>query len=251
MNQLKGKVALVTGGGRDIGRYTSLALAAAGASVCINYYEGEELANETLKMVTDAGGKAILVQGDMTKAEDVKNVVSACTKTFGNEINVLVNVAGGLMGRKTLDILDEAFWDLVMNVNLKTVYLLTKAVAPLMPSGSSIVNFTSQAARDGGGFGSSAYSTAKGGVMTFTRSMAKELGPKGIRVNAIAPGMINTTFHDTFTKQEVRTNVAASTPLKREGEAAEVADLVLYLASGASSFINGASIDINGGTYFS
>lgn len=250
MNQLKGKVALITGGGRDIGRYTTLALAAAGASVCINYFDGEDLANETLKMVTDAGGKAILVYGDMTKANDVKNVVAACIKAFGKEINVLVNVAGGLMGRKTMAELDEKFWDIVMDVNLKSVFLVTKEVLPNMPAGASIVNFASQAARDGGGAGSLAYSTAKGGVLTMTRSLAKELGPKGIRVNAVSPGMINTTFHNTFTKPEVRTNVAAATPLRREGEPKEVADLVLYLASDNSSFITGASIEINGGTYF-
>jgi 3-oxoacyl-[acyl-carrier protein] reductase len=146
--------------------------------------------------------------------------------------------------------LDESFWDTVMNVNLKSVYLVTKEVLQYMPKGSSIVNFTSQAARDGGGPGALAYSTAKGGVLTFTRGLAKELGPKGIRVNAVSPGMINTTFHNTFTKPEVRTNVAAATPLRREGEATEVADLVLYLASDSSSFITGTSIDINGGTYF-
>lgn len=250
MNTLNGKVALVTGGGRDIGRYTSLKLASAGAAVCINYFDGEELAKETLKMVTDAGGKAILAQGDMTKAADVNKVVEQCKASFGNEINILVNVAGGLMGRKTMPELDESFWDTVMNVNLKSVYLVTKEVLQYMPKGSSIVNFTSQAARDGGGPGALAYSTAKGGVLTFTRGLAKELGPKGIRVNSVSPGMINTTFHNTFTKPEVRTNVAAATPLRREGEATEVADLVLYLASDSSSFITGTSIDINGGTYF-
>ena len=119
-----------------------------------------------------------------------------------------------------------------------------------MPSGSAIVNFASQAARDGGGPGALAYATAKGGVLTFTRGLAKELGPKGIRVNAVSPGMINTTFHDTFTKQEVREKVAAGTPLRREGEAAEVADLVTYLCSDKASFVTGTCIEINGGTYF-
>ena len=95
-----------------------------------------------------------------------------------------------------------------------------------------------------------AYATSKGGVLTLTRGLAKELGPKGIRVNCVSPGMINTTFHDTFTKPEVRTNVAAATPLRREGKAEEVGDLAFYLASDASSFINGESVEINGGTYF-
>ena len=247
---MKGKVAIVTGGARDIGRQASLKLAAAGAKVCINYFGNEEMAKETLQMIKDAGGDAIIVHGDMTKSTDVMKVVNACTEAYGTVIHVLVNVAGGLMGRKLLADLDEEFWDAVMDVNLKSVYLVTKAVEPHMTEGGAIVNFASQAARDGGGFGAVAYSTAKGGVLTLTRGLAKELGPKGIRVNCVSPGMINTTFHDTFTKAEVRTNVASSTPLIREGKAEEVGDLVLYLAGDTSSFINGASIEINGGTYF-
>ena len=120
-----------------------------------------------------------------------------------------------------------------------------------MPAGSSIINFSSQAARDGGGFGAIAYAASKGAVSTFTRGLAKELGPKGIRVNAVCPGLIATTFHDRFTKPEVRTAVANATPLRRQGEAKEVADLVAYLASDESGFVTGANIDINGGTYFS
>ena len=114
-----------------------------------------------------------------------------------------------------------------------------------------VINFSSQAARDGGGFGAIAYAASKGAVSTFTRGLAKELGPKGIRVNAVCPGLIATTFHDRFTKPEVRTAVANATPLRRQGEAKEVADLVAYLASDESGFVTGANIDINGGTYFS
>lgn len=250
MYSLKGKVAIVTGGARDIGRQASLKLATAGAKVCINYFGSSDQAEETLRLIKEAGGDAIIVHGDMTKAEDVKKVVNTCLDKFGKAIHILVNIAGGLMGRKPLAELDEAFWDAVMDVNLKSVYRVTREVVPYMTEGGAIVNFSSQAARDGGGFGALAYATAKGGVLTMTRGLAKELGPKGIRVNCISPGMINTTFHNTFTKPEVRTNVAASTPLRREGEASEVGDLVLYLASSASSFINGESVEINGGSYF-
>jgi 3-oxoacyl-[acyl-carrier protein] reductase len=112
------------------------------------------------------------------------------------------------------------------------------------------VNFSSQAGRDGGGMGAIAYSTAKGGVLTFTRGLAKELGPRKIRVNAVSPGMINTTFHNTFTKPEVRQKVASMTPLGREGDASEVANLVTFLASDEASFINGESVEINGGVFF-
>jgi 3-oxoacyl-[acyl-carrier protein] reductase len=250
MYSMKNKIAIVTGGARDIGQQASLKLTAAGAKVCINYHTNSQQADETIKLIKDAGGEAIAVQGDMTKASDVKKVVDACLAAYGNVIHVLVNVAGGLMGRKLLADLDEEFWDAVINVNLKSAYLVTKEVVPYMTEGGSVVNFSSQAARDGGGFGGVAYAASKGGILSLTRGLAKELGPKGIRVNCVSPGMINTNFHNTFTKPEVRKNVAAATPLRREGEAKEIGDLVLYLASDASSFINGESVEINGGSYF-
>ncbi len=250
MYSFKGKVAFITGGARDIGRQVSLKLAAGGAKVCINYHGNAEAAAETLQLIKAAGGEAMLVQGDMTKSADVKKAVEACVDAYGNVIHVLVNVAGGIMGRKVLADIDEAFWDSVIAVNLKSAFLVTKAVVPYMTEKGAIVNFSSQAARDGGGFGALAYASAKGAVLTMTRGLAKELGPKGIRVNCVSPGMINTTFHNTFTKPEVRTHVAAATPLRREGEAGEVGDLAVYLASDAASFINGESVEINGGTYF-
>ena len=250
MSSFTNKVAIVTGGARDIGRQVSLKLAAAGAKVCINFLGNKEAANETLQLIKDAGGEAIVVQADVTKSAEVKRLVEECTAAFGNTIHVLVNVAGGIMGRKPLLDLDEEFWNSVIAVNLTSAYLVTRAVVPYMTEGGAIVNFSSQAARDGGGGGALAYATAKGGILTLTRGLAKELGPKGIRVNCVSPGMINTTFHNTFTKPEIRTNVAAATPLRREGEAREVGDLVAYLASDAASFINGESVEINGGTYF-
>lgn len=218
MSQFTGKVAIVTGGSRDIGRQVCLKLAAGGSRVCVNYFGNKELADETLQQIKAAGGEAIIAYGDMTKAADVQQVVESCVTAFGNTIHILVNVAGGLMGRKVLADLDENFWDAVIDVNLKTAFLTTRTVVPYMTEGGVIVNFSSQAARDGGGFGALAYATAKGGVLTMTRGLAKELGPKGIRVNCVSPGMINTTFHNTFTKPEVRTNVAAATPLRREGK---------------------------------
>lgn len=249
--KLAGKVAIVTGGGRDIGKATSLKLAQEGAKVVINYLSSEQQAAETVAEIKAKGGEAIAVKGDMSKDADVLNLISAAQQAFGKDIHILVNVAGGMVARKQLPDMDADFWDFVMALNVKSAFLLTKHVSPLMPAGSAIVNFSSQAGRDGGGFGASAYATAKGAVATFTKSIAKELGPKGIRVNAVDPGMIATTFHDTFTKPEIRTNVANGTPLRREGKASEVADLVAYLASDESSFITGANIDINGGTYFS
>lgn len=250
MIDLSGKVALVTGGGRDIGREVCIRLAQQGAKVCLNYFESDGKGDETVQLINKLGGEALLVQGDMTNFEDVNELVSKCRKKFGNEIHILVNVVGGLVGRKTVQEMDLDFWDFVIKVNLYSAFYVTKAVLPFIPEGGAIVNFASQAARDGGGPGAIAYSSAKGAVLTLTRGLAKELGPKKIRVNSISPGMINTTFHDKFTKTEIREKVAAGTPLRREGEACEIADLVAYLVSDNASFVTGASVDINGGTYF-
>jgi 3-oxoacyl-[acyl-carrier protein] reductase len=249
--KLKDKVAIVTGGARDIGRAVSLRLAQEGAKVVINYFGSEDKANDTVKEIEANGGRAIAVKGDMTQSKDVQKLVDATTNAFGNEVHLLINVVGGLVARKTMEEMDEEFWDSVIAVNLKSVFLTVKYVAPLMQKGAAIINFSSQAARDGGGPGATAYATGKGAVTTFTRGLSKELGPKGIRVNAVCPGMIATTFHDTFTKPEVRTNVANATPLRRQGDAIDVANLVVYLATDEAAFITGGNFDINGGMYFS
>jgi 3-oxoacyl-[acyl-carrier protein] reductase len=249
--KLKGKVAVVTGGARDIGREVSLKLAKEGAKVVVNYFDNDTDGIETIKLIQEAGGEAILVQGDMTKAADVKILMDKAVAAFSGKIDVLVHVVGGLVGRYAITEMEESFWDFLFEVNAKSTFLATREVVPHMPEGSSIIYFSSQAARDGGGPGASAYAASKGAVMTFTRSMAKELGPKNIRVNSVAPGMIATTFHDRFTKNEVRERVAAGTPLKREGKAEEVADLIAFLASDESSFLTGLNTDINGGLYFS
>jgi len=251
MKTLEGKVAIVAGGARDIGRAVSERLAADGAKVVVNYFNNPAHGNETVAAIEAAGGTAIAVAGDMTKKADVDNLVSETRKAFGDSIDVLVNVVGGLVARKALAEMDDEFFDYLMRLNVTSTFLTTQAVVPHMGTGSAIVNFSSQAGRDGGGPGAAAYATSKGAVMTFTRSMAKELGPSGIRVNCVCPGMISTTFHDTFTKKEVRSNVAAATPLRREGQASEVAALVAYLATPGAGFITGASVDINGGMFFS
>lgn len=248
--KLENKVAIVSGGARDIGKAISLKLAAEGAKVVVNYFSNIAQAEETLAEIKQAGGEAIIVQGDMTRQADVDRVLAEANNAYGPTVDVLVNVAGGLVARKTLDEMDEEFFDHVVKLNLNSTFLLTKAVVPAM-DGGSIINIASQAGRDGGGPGAAAYATAKGAVMTFTRAMAKELGPKNIRVNALCPGMISTTFHDTFTKDAVRTNVAGATPLRREGKASEIADIVAFLASEESTFVTGINMDTNGGLLFS
>lgn len=249
--KLQGKVAIVTGGARDLGRAISVKLAEEGAKVVINYYDNPEDANETLKLVRAAGSEGIVVQGDMTVAADVKRFFDAGVAAFGSKIDVLVNVVGGLVGRKLITEQDEDWYNLLMDVNVKSCWLCTREVVPYMTEGGAIVNFSSLAARDGGGPGASIYATAKGAVMTFTRSMAKELGPKGIRVNALAPGTIATSFHDRFNTPENRERMKGMYPLRREGDAGDVADLVLFLASAESDYLTGTNIDINGGMSFS
>lgn len=251
MSKLKGKVAVVTGGSRDIGRAISIKLAREGAKVVVNYNSSESGANETVAKIKSFGGEAIAVKADISKLADIKNLKAKTVEAFGKEVHILVNNAGGLFARKTLQELDESFYNLVMDVNFKSTVFVMQAFEPLMGKGASIINLSSQAARDGGGGGSSLYASSKGAVTTFTRAMAKELGPKGIRVNAVCPGMIATKFHDDFTKDDIRTKVAAGTPLRREGNADEVADLVAYLASDEASFITGNNLDVNGGLAFS
>ncbi|MEO9474791.1 MAG: glucose 1-dehydrogenase [Cyclobacteriaceae bacterium] len=248
---LKGKVAVVTGGGRDIGRAICIKLAKEGAKVVVNYFGSKKDSEDTLAAIKAVGGEAIAVQADVSKQVDIDNMVAKTKEAFGDEVHILVNNAGGLFARKTIEELDEDFYNLVMDVNFKGTVFVTQAFKALMSEGASIVNLASQAGRDGGGAGSAIYAASKGAVMTLTRNWAKELGPQGIRINAVCPGLIGTKFHDDFTKDEVREKVAGSTPLRREGKAEEVADLVAYLAGPESSFLAGNNVDINGGLAFS
>lgn len=249
--KLVGKVAVVTGGGRDIGRAICVKLAQEGAKVVVNYFGSQKDSEATLAAIKAVGGEAIAVQADVTKQEDINGLVAKTKETFGSQVDILVNNAGGLFARKTIEEFDEEFYHLVMNVNFKGTVFVTQAFKPLMSKGASIVNLASQAGRDGGGPGAALYAASKGAVMTLTRNWAKELGPHGIRINAVCPGMIATKFHDDFTKDEVRKNVANATPLRREGQADEIADLVVYLAGPESSFMTGNNVDINGGLAFS
>ncbi|MGB5450042.1 MAG: SDR family NAD(P)-dependent oxidoreductase, partial [Woeseiaceae bacterium] len=189
---LENKIAIVAGGARDIGRAVSVSLAAQGAKVVVNYCNNASDGEATVAAIKNAGGEAIAVRGDMTKQADVENLVAEARKAFGDTIDVLVNVVGGLVARKTLSEMDVEWFESVMRLNVSSAFLTCQAVVPHMTSGASIVNFASQAGRDGGGPGASAYAASKGAVMTFTRGLAKELGPSNIRVNCVCPGMIST-----------------------------------------------------------
>jgi 3-oxoacyl-[acyl-carrier protein] reductase len=249
--RFKDKVAIVTGGGRDIGRSISIRLASEGAKVVINYRSDAEAAEATLQHIESAGGVALLHRADVTNADDVAELIGAATSKFGGAIDILVNCAGGMIARKTLAEMDEAFFDQVMVLNLKSAFLVTKAALPHLGKDAAIVNIASQAGRDGGGPGASVYAAAKGALMSMTRGWAKELGPQGIRVNALCPGLIGTSFHDIFSKPEGRAAVAGNTPLRREGHPDEVAAAVAFLASQDASFLAGVNLDINGGLFFS
>jgi len=249
MTDLTNTLALVFGGGRDIGGAISAALASQGAQVALSYHGSDPAA--TIAAIEAAGKKPLARKVDALDSAAVRDFAAWAHQESGLPIGIVVNVVGGIVARKKMDEMDDDFWDHVFALNVKSVFALTQAAIPLMADGGAIVNVSSQAGRDGGGGGGIAYGAAKGALMSMTRGLAKELGPRRIRVNAVCPGMIATKFHDDFTKPEIRQRVAGMTPLGREGQASEVADLVVYLASARASFVNGACVDINGGILFS
>lgn len=246
--KLQGKTAIVTGGGRDIGRACAMRLAAEGANVAINYFSSSSGADSAVEEIRAKGGKAFTLQGDLNAADEVQALVSKTVEAYGG-IDILVNNAGGLIARKTISEMSLDHWRAVMDLNLTSTFLMVKACLPHLKSGA-IVNIASQAGRDGGGAGAVAYATSKGAVMTMTRGLAKELGPD-IRVNALCPGMIDTDFHNVHTPDAGRRGFEAAAPLKRQGNTDDVANLVLFLACDDAAFITGANVDINGGMLFS
>lgn len=245
---MTGKVALVTGASSGIGAATALLLAEQGASVAINYNRNEAGANEVLQQITAAGGKAIVIQADVTKSAEVRAMVERTTNELG-PVDILVNNAGSLVERMKLLELTEERWDDVMNLNLKSVLVCTQAAVPSMieRKSGSIVNLTSIAGRNGGGPGAMHYATAKGGLITLTKGMAKELAPHGIRVNSVAPGVIDTPFHETFSTPEMIQAFINTIPMGRLGTSEETAKVIVFLASDAASYICGETIEVNGG----
>lgn len=249
MIDFKGKTAVITGGGRDIGRACAIALGTHGANVAINYHSSADGAQSAVAEIAASGSNSFAMQGDVTSQEDVQALIDRTIKEFGR-VDILVHVSGGIVGRTPIADMSSDHWQKVIDLNLTSFVSVSKAVIPHLNDGSSIVGLASQAGRDGGGGGAAAYAASKGALMTLVRGLSKELGPK-TRVNAVCPGMIDTDFHNIHTKDEVRSHVANITPLKREGRPEEVADLVAFLASDRSSFMTGTNIDINGGLYFS
>jgi 3-oxoacyl-[acyl-carrier protein] reductase len=242
-----GEVAWVTGSSKGIGRAVVLGLAEQGCDVVVHYNSSEDDAREVEERIKGFGNDVLMLKGDVTDAGDVRRMVGEIEDRYGR-IDILVNNAGSMVKRATLAEMTEEVWDRVMDVNLKSVYLCSQAVLPMMKrQGGRIINMTSVSARDGGSPSSLAYSTAKGGVSTLTRAMAKELVSDGILVNGVAPGRIDTPFHDEFTTDDKREEAAQGIPLGREGTPEEVVGAVLFLASSQANYILGEIIEVNGG----
>ena len=242
--------AIVTGASTGIGRAIAIALAGAGADVAIHYGSSRKEAEETARAVESHGRRAVLVQADFRDPTAAGKAVEAAVQALGAPIDILVNNAGSLVGRSAVEEMDAELWQEVIALNLSSVFFVTKAALPHLGDGARIVNVSSVAARHGGGPGAFAYAAAKGGVMTLTRGLAKELASRNIRVNAIAPGVIETPFHDKFSTPEQLETFRKGIPLGRLGTSEECAGAVLYLVSPLASYVTGQSIDINGGQWF-
>lgn len=240
---LTGKTALVTGASSGIGAATALLFSELGARVAIGYFKNETGAYEIAKQ---SGGIAICA--DVRRTSEITRLTDEAVQALG-PLDILVNNAGWLVERQSLAQITEPRWQEIMNLNLTSVMLCTQAVSPAMieRKRGAIVNIVSIAGRNGGGPGASAYATAKGGLISFTKAMAKELAPHGIRVNAVSPGVIDTPFHQVFSTPEMLANFVKTIPLGRLGTAEEVANVIAFLASGAASYLAGETIEVNGG----
>ncbi|WP_394839657.1 3-oxoacyl-ACP reductase FabG [Pendulispora rubella] len=247
-SDIVGKVALVTGAASGIGKAAVLALAEQGARVAINYFRNEKGAEETRQQILAAGGHAITVRADVTHPDDVQRAAAGVAAELG-PIDILVNNAGSLVERLRLMDMSEARWDDVVDLNLKSAFFCAQSVASSMIERrtGAIVNVSSIAGRNGGALGSIHYSSAKGGLISMTKGLAKELAPHGVRVNAVSPGVIDTAFHERFSTPDAMKAYANAIPVGRVGSPAEVASVIAFLASDASSYVVGETIEVNGG----
>ncbi|KUK78829.1 MAG: short-chain dehydrogenase/reductase SDR [Proteiniphilum acetatigenes] len=248
---LQGKVAIVTGSIQGIGFLTAKTLAEAGANVVINNHRDPETLEKRAEEIRQTGGKCKAVIADCTNREEIQKLVDAALE-FGGSIDILVNNAGGLIKRVPVAEFDEDHFQSVIDVNLKSAFMVTSAVIPHITKNGwgRIINLSSQAAHDGGGPGAAAYAASKGGIWTFTKSVIKEVSPHGVTVNAVSPGFIaGTDFHNTFSTKEVHEKVKGNIPLKRLGAPEDIANVILFLASDLGGYVNGQSIQVNGGLY--
>ncbi len=245
---LHGKVVLVTGASSGIGSATAALFGRCGARVAIGFHHNQTGAEETRDRICGTGGTARSIRADLQIPGEIRSLVDEVVCELG-PIDILVNNAGSLIERVSLATQSVESWDSVMDLNLRSVFLCSQIVGNYMikRKAGSIVNIGSIAARNGGGPGAGAYSAAKAGVITLTKSFAKELAPHGIRVNCVNPGVIDTPFHEVFSTPEAMKNFAKAISLGRVGKAVECANVVVFLASDAASYIVGESIEVNGG----
>jgi len=254
VGSLIGKRALVTGGAQGIGKAIAEALLDAGCDVAIHYHSSTDGARELAATADRIGRRFCAFAADLTVESAAVEMVAQAA-TFLGGLDILINNAGGLVARRPLDAIDLDFWRNVADVNMTSLMIVTRQALPFLTAagekhGASIVNLSSLAGRKGGHGGSLAYSTTKGAILTFTRSLSGELAHKGIRVNAVAPGLIlGTQFHNTHTTKESADKTIAEIPLRRAGRVEDVARPVVFLASEYDGFITGETIDINGGVY--
>ena len=252
IEDLKNKVVLITGASTGIGAAAALAFGQNGAKVVVHYNRSKLEAEKVASAVEKAGGKAVLVAGDVTDSSVCKKIVDQTVAAFGR-IDVLINNAGGLVQRVPVEDITDELFDQVLNLNVRSTLICTGAAAQHMRkqgAGGAIINVTSVAARHGGGPGASLYAGSKGFVSTITRGLAKELVKDKIRVNAVAPGVITTPFHDRYSTPQMLESFKATIPMNRIGEADECAGAFLFLASEQmSGYMTGQILEVNGGQY--
>ena len=244
--KLSNKVALITGGAQGMGKATAMLFAENGVRVALTDINKTKL-NETVNEIKAKGGSVIGIQADVTNSQEIEEMVTTVLDSFST-VDILVNNAGILKRTKIIDIPEDE-WDLVIDVNLKSVFLCSRAVLPLMikQKKGKIINMSSSAGRSVSTIGGAHYTASKAGVLGFTRHLAKEVAQYNINVNAVCPGLIDTEMVRLTCAKEKIEWYEKSFPISRLGEPAEVANLILFLASEESSYITGASIDINGG----
>lgn len=245
-----GRTILVTGGSGGIGAQLALGFASSGGTVAVHYSRSASGAEAVASAIREAGGTAFLVGADLTTPDGPERLIAAVGEQAGR-LDVLVNNAGGQVRRSPVAETDDDLYDELLSLNLTSVFRTCRAAIPLLAGagGASIVNISSVSARNGGGGGSVVYSSAKAAVSTFTRGLAKELVSQRIRVNAVAPGLIDTPFHEA-TPRATWDSVVAGIPMARAGRAEEIVGPVLFLASEvAASYVNGQSLEVNGAQY--
>lgn len=251
MGSLIKKKVFITAGNQGIGRATTIALLNAGCDVFVHYYKSEEGQDEVRELASSLGRRVAFGSANLMVESEAVNSVKEAAEFLGG-LDVLVNNAGSLIGRKYLTEIDSAFWQEVQDLNLTSMMVVTRESVPHLAraGGASIVNLSSLAGRKGGHPGSLAYATFKGAILTWTRALSTELGPQGIRVNAVAPGLIlGTSFHETHSTQESVEETTKGIPVGRAGNPDDVARAVVFLASEFDGFITGETLDINGGVY--